>query len=639
MSQLITQNLVLDFNAFTGTAYDFSGNNGVGTILGQEGFLKTEDGYGFSSSNGSISSFNRTSAIRYDYNDIQNLDACCITIRIDGVSSSNMGGLLGKFGSYQFVLGYVGYFLGYLVLEGSGPTYSYLHSSNIPTGTRTLSVRKAAGISVPEFYADGVFIGNGANAIQFGTSSNPLIIANSGVGTPILNVDQPVQSVVIRNSEGSAEQIVLDHKALVSRKTAFKSKRNFYTAPSVGVPSSGSAWNAIVSKGQIIDQGPNHYNGTIYSDIAATQSAGLIPVETPWGEPALGNTKGTGAHINFGAAANVQYSGADTVFGYAQWFKCSSDGAQMLMSRSGNYFLQKISAGNLQLSMGSGAWTVTTSPVRDDVWHLYSFFVDEDYEYIYIDGEEVGKSARTGTPGGGTLRIGQYVITGFDIDGAIGPQVFYRSFSNLAEYQAELKKEWNRVANKVIYEETFSDAHIHNSDISSGPIPGTDWDVLSVGGRIVDGPDLGTKSITSSSAGNSIRTPGVTHTFGVIEIDCTPTSGTRCRHAFSSPGSFSILDVGDSGNGRIAYTTSTGGVVFATANSSSTTDRQTIRIDKKANTSTNNTSIYKDGALLTAATGSNPCTDITNFTVDRQITTYSNAQIHSIKHYFGVPLT
>ncbi len=614
------QNLVFDIDCLKGTFKDWSVNNND-AAQSANSIVKGEFGWGSIPTLGTLS---------IPHDNSHNVREFSYMLFADFFRTQTSGDrLLYKAGAYDF------YFSNATTFAYSDGSTAYtIPGSYNYVGAKTVGIRKSAGSSKSELWIDGVLAATAGGNNSVGSSSNPLYIGNAlGVAN---QMDVPIFSAVMYG-DASVDMTQL-HKALISRKTPFKSKRNFYTAPSVGVPSSGSAWNAIVSKGQIIEQGPNQDNGTIYSDIAATQSAGLIPVETPWGEPALGNTKGTEAHINFGAAANVQYSGADTVFGYAQWFKCSSDGAQMLMSRSGNYFLQKISAGNLQLSMGSGAWTVTTSPVRDDVWHLYSFFVDEDYEYIYIDGEEVGKSARTGTPGGGTLRIGQYVITGFDIDGAIGPQVFYRSFSNLAEYQAELKKEWNRVANKVIYEETFSDAHIHNSDISSGPIPGTDWDVLSVGGRIVDGPDLGTKSITSSSAGNSIRTPGVTHTFGVIEIDCTPTSGTRCRHAFSSPGSFSILDVGDSSNGRIAYTTSVGGIVFATANLSSTTDRQTLRIEKKANLATNNTSLYKDGILLVAATGSNPCTDITNFTAERQITTYSGAQIHKITHRFGKTL-
>lgn len=487
-------------------------------------------------------------------------------------------------------------------------------------------------------YVDGVYKGDLSAANTLNTSSTPdLLIGQYYLSSAPRPWDSNIYSVLIYATNHSASEVDQTTKALKQRKTPFKQKENFTTAPSVGAVESGMAENAVLIGGETIDQGPNGYNGTLVSDVAGIQPAGMTASTTPWGEPCLLNRKGTEAHLNYGTASNTAFATSESVFGYARWFKCSSNGAQMLMSRSGNYFFQKVSSGNLQLSMGSGAWSITNSPIRNDVWHLMSFFLDGDNEYIYVDGEQMGKRARTGKPFTGTLREGQYVIPGFDIDGGIGPRIFYKEFTDLAEYERELKAEWNRVANKVIYHQDFSDAYEHVSTYAPGPLPGTDWTVSSVSGQVkVD--DDGSKYVTSPSAGNVFKRPGTDHTFGRLEYVVTPTSGTRTRHSFSGSGTFAILDVGDGGNERIAYTTSTGGVVFATANSSATTDKQTIRIDKKANLNTNNTTLYKDDVLLTAATGSNPCTDTTNFTAERQLTSYSNAKIHSITHYFGVPL-
>lgn len=597
--------------------------NGNDASQAADSIVRTDEGWGSLPTKGCLSIANDDSL------DASGDGGLVIMVRSNGFTEQAAGNRLAyKQGAYDF------YFAGSTTLSFHDGTIGYNFSGGHDyVGAKTIGVRHPGGTGAAELWIDGKKVSTAGGNTTVGSSSNTLYIGNA-LGTAN-KISCPILDAV-GYARGDIDMTDL-HERLISRRTFFKPTRALDEEPSVGPVKEGMAFNAVIENSEIIDQGPNYYDGTIYSDIAGTSQARMPMGRTPWGEPCLMNEKGTEKHINFGAAANVQYAGADTVFGYAQWFKCSSDGAQMLMSRSGNYFLQKISAGNLQLSMGSGAWTVTTSPVRDDIWHLYSFFVDEDYEYVYIDGEQVGKRARTGTPGGGTLRIGQYVITGFDIDGGIGPQVFYKSFTNLAEYESELRKEWNRVANKVIYHVDFSDAPIGHSATTESEIPGTEWRVNSISGQIkVD--ENGDKYITSPSVGNVLEASGLEHTFGRLEIDCKPELNARCRHSHGGPGQFTIVDIGDSANQRMAYTNSVGGVLFATANASITTDRQKWWIDKKANSATLNTSIYKDEVLATAAVGSNPCTDLTNFTRNMQLATYSNVRIYSITKLFGVPL-
>lgn len=617
-----TNNLVFDINMLLGHFKDQS-DNGNDATQNADSFVKASNGWG---SNPELGTLSIPDDASLDVSSTGFMFGVLIDLTKDQASGDR---LLYKAGAYDI------YFANSTTLAYSDGTTAYtIPGTSGYKNVQTIIFVKEAGSSRMQVYFDGAYVAQAGGNNTIGSSANTLYIGNAAGSAN--KMDCKFMSVVMYSEAGDATTVANLHNELIKRKTRFLQKENFATAPSVGAVESGMAENAVIVGGKTIDQGPNRYDGTPVSDIAGTQPGTLRPGLTPWGEPALYNTKGTEAHLNYGTASNTAFATSDSVFGYARWFKCSSNGSQMLISRSGNYFLQKISAGNLQLSMGSGPWVVA-SAVRDDVWHLYSFFVDEDYEYIYIDGEQVGKRARTGTPGAGTLREGQYVITGFDIDGGIGPRIFYKAFTDLAEYERELKTEWNRVANKVIYHQDFSDAYEHASVYAPGPLPGTDWNISSVSGQVGVESD-GSKYITSPSAGNVLKRPGTDHTFGRLEYVVTPTSGTRARHSFSGSGTFAILDVGDSGNARIAYTTSTGGVVFATANGTGTTDKQTIRVDKKANVATNNTSIYKDGELLTASTGSNPFTDITNFTAERQLTSYSNAKIHSITHYFGVPL-
>lgn len=616
------ENLVFDINPLKGTLKDWS-PSGNDAAQASDSILKTHEGWGSVPTEGTLS-------IAHDAS--HNVSELAFMICADLWRAQGAGDrMLYKAGAYDF------YFASSTTIAFSDGTTAYSFSGSYDyVGAKTIGVRKSAGASKAELWIDGEFIVVAGGNTNLGTSSNTLYIGNAvGVANQL---DVPITSAVMYG-DSSVDMTQL-HKALVKRKTPFKSKRNSETQPSVGPTDSGMAENAVIVGGKTIDQGPNKYNGTIYSDIAATQPAGMSPGKTPWGEPCLLNQKGTEAHLNYGAAANTAFATSDSVFGYARWFKCSSAGSQMLISRSGNYFLQKLTVGQLQLSMGSGAWLTTTSPIRDDVWQLYSFFVDEDFEYIYVDGEFIAKNPRTGTPGAGTLREGQYVIPGFDIDGGIGPRVFYKEFANLAQYEAELKQEWNRVADKVVYYEDFSDAYVMQSAISGAglPIPGTEWRVNTTSGQIVDGPNRGEKSITGAAVGAIIETPNIDHSFGRFIYEFKSVAGSRNRFNLLEGAVFSILDGGGT-NATLSHITSAGGVVFSMATGSLTDGNHQVVLDKKANAATNNLSIYLNGELAAAATGSNPCTDLTNVKGVRQLAPYGATKGHRLIQLFGVPLT
>jgi len=617
-----TQNLVFDINPLLGHFNDQS-SNGNDAAQNANSFVKATQGWGSNPENGTLS-------IADDATLDVSSTGFTYMVYLD-ITKDQVGGdrILYKAGAYDF------YFANSTTLGYSDGSLAYtIAGTSGYKNVQTICITKEAISSKAQVYFDGVYVAQASGNNAIGSSSNTLYIGNAvGVAN---KMDCKIMSAVMYAEAMDAAAVADLHKALITRKTPFKQKRNFYTAPSVRAVASGMAENAVVVNGKTIDQGPNRYDGTIYSDIAATQPAGMDAGLTPWGEPCLLNQKGTGAHLNYGAAANNHFATADSVFGYARWFKCSSNGSQMLMSRSSNYFFQKVSSGQLQLSIGSGAWVTTTSPIRDDVWHLASFFLDADFEYIYVDGEFIKKQARTGLPSSVTLREGQYVITGFDIDGGIGPRVFYKEFTDLAEYEAELKTEWNRVANKVIYRQDFSDAYEHVSTYGPGPLPGTDLNVSLVSSKVVPGVNAGEKSLTGGGAGSTLSTPGVDHTFGKFVIEYESVAGSRCRFNHIDGVSFVVHDFGQA-TSTIAVSLSTGGGLTGPVGGL-TNGNHTAVIEKKANLSTLNTTLYNDGELVTAATGSNPYTDTTLFTKEMQLAPYGSTKIHSITQYFGVPI-
>jgi len=621
---LITENLVLDHDYTRGHAKDFSVEGNDGTITNGEGFLKKGNGLAYlpdgTTSHVLVSddaSLQLTAATWVFFGDFSKelvVNQRLMAKRDAG--GSNYDILTGSGNSIQ-------------IYDGTAQTVL----SADPYGKQTLIITQEAGANKPKAYLDGVFVDEGSVNITLAANDADLYIANQ-FSLSGQNYNNALYSVLIYSDAKTPSEVAQIHKAVSNRKTAFKSKENFSTPQSIPVLASGSGWNSEIINGIIVDQGPNGNNGVV--------SNGVRQVESPFGSPLLRfDGSSTAAGVDFGNDSSLQIS-EDLVLAFFLKVDAAS-GTQLLITNwvageteetNSQYYIQTIVTGLQYIheyGAGNDESNVWANAFRPGVLHRVVFVRDasEKTVKLYVDGEQFGSDFNyTNGPTGGSstsTRLGGS-FAGEIGDVIIAPETWS---------EVQIKEDWNKYANKVIYYQDFSDAYEHQAAITDGPIPGTDWSVSSVSGRIGAESD-GTKYITSPSAGNVLKRPGPDHTFGRLEIDVTPTSGTRVRHLFADLGTFAILDVGDSGSARIAYTTSTGGVVFAT--SSVDFERQVIRVDKKANVSTNNTTLYKDGVQLTAATGSNPCTDVTDFQTERQLTTYSNAKIHSIKHYFGVPI-
>lgn len=626
--QVNQKNLVLDHNYTQGVVKGYSGNENDGVFTNGGGILKHDSKYAY---------LPKASNSRITVSDSPELQLTAGTFSVyaelvngfDAVSvfldKRDAGGT-----NYTLYIASATT-IGFLVSAG---VVNFPISSNQFIGVDVITVTKSAGLSKAKLYFDGVFISESFSSFTLVANDADLIIGNDYVGTG--RTINAIYSTVIHSDEKDPTEVSDIYEALITRKSQEKPNRNFDTSPSVGVPTTGSAWNVDAPNWEIVDQS-GKYNGSITNSLTTTTGDGLSQGETVWGEPSLKSNKQDG-HINLGAASDLTFDGTDTIFGYAGWFTCDSAASQMLMSRSVQYFFQKIATGALELSLGGNQFSTPLNSFVDNVPHLFSFFADENNVYIYVDGEFVISEARTGTIGVGTLRIGQYVVSGFSIQGEIGPQPFYREFTDLAEYESVLKAEWNRVANKIVYSEDFSDAYVMDSAVSGAGnhIPGTEWSVKSTSGQIVDGVNIGEKSITGAAVGAILEAFMADHAFGVFEVAYEAVAGSRCRYNLTEDAVFSIADFGGV-NSTISIIPSAGGGMTGVIGAL-TDGNHIARIEKKANKVTLNATLYNDGILVPSATGSNPYTDITDVNGKQQVAPYGTTKIHSIVQYFGVPL-
>lgn len=486
---IIRENLIFDYNFTKGDTSDASGNSLDLTLSGGEVFKKGKYGLAV---NTSINSGSLTSPATSFADDIDSFtfvfsgdirkalaSGKSFLRRSDGlfyIFSSTTNALNVFNNSISSIAAYT--FLGY---------------------EKTIIITKASGSSTPKLYIDGIYRKDfNANQTFPSGSGTTFQILSGGVFN-----EYDCNSMVLYSDEKTADEITQIHKAIVSRKTSYRGKKNFDHLPSVEVPSSGSAWNAQLSQGKVIDQGVDGYHGTPVTDLAASNVGGLTQDKMPWGGPALRSIKTENGHLNMGASANLNFtSGA---FGYIGWFRPGNTGNEMLMSKSGSFFFQAPGTGQLQISLGSGAYTagkIFSFAANQAI--LAGFFKDADNEYCMLNGEELFSQATTAYGLGGTTRIGQYVALGYSIAGLIGPQVAFRRFNSAEEYFAYALEEYKSKAKLPVIHNLFDGSYIHQSAYGAGPLPGTDFYVKSgtfkVSSETVDGVE-NTKVLECVTAG------------------------------------------------------------------------------------------------------------------------------------------
>lgn len=617
-------NLVFNHDYTKGHFDDYSGN-GNDASQASDSFIKGENGWGSVPSLGTLS-------IPHDAS--QNISALTFIIHADFYRLQNSGDrMLYKAGAYDF------YFASTTSIAFSDGTTAYSFSGVYDyVGAKTIAITKSTGSSKAKLYIDGVFVVEAGGNTEIGTSSNTLYVGNAiGVANQL---DVPMFGAVLYSDEKSAEEVSMLHKAIIKRKTKFKRKRNFSTLPSVPALSSGLGINMQILNGTIHDQGPGR--------IAFTNLGhGNMNSETVWGETAVKMDGTQNAGFATGVISNFDFG--DNPWGAFIWVKNLNTTRRLILQNglinTDGFTLEKTASETLKFELHDpgGNTSVTSSKVLlDGVWHLVGIYSEGSSGdiYIYLDGEQDSNTAagQALVANSNAFRIGDYQAGGLEWDGEIGPFPRIDEFATKELFEAALKSEWNRVANKVIHYEDFSDAFLLQSAISGAgsPIPGTEYKVNSISGQIVSGPNLGDKSISGAALGAITETPAPDHAFGRFVIDFEAVAGSRCRFNLIEGAVFSIADFGGT-TSTISIIPSAGGGMTGAAGGLSAGEHQAI-IDKKANLSSLNTTLYIDGTLEPAATGSNPYTDLTNVVGVRQLAPYGVAKIHKVIQYFGVPI-
>ncbi len=630
--------LVLFHDYTTGTLEDFSGNGLHGTFVNGMEFVRGSKGWGIQDTSGL-----RTGYVQVAHNDLLNLDAMTIVVVLEGNDLSDHEGDVfvakgvSNFTTMAYSLrnGFPGLFGGFLLdhANNGGAVYNATNQmTKMSLASESIGMTKPAGDSAIEYYSDGMYNSDGlitSATIDILNNTEPLAIGGPA-GAAYAVDKRPIYAVLIYNEVKTSDQMRSIHDEVKLLQTAHTQKRNFTSVGTIEDQQSVSLIRPEVVDGKVYDLGTGKNHGDA---VNVDQERNVL------GRPAL-RFDGSTSHIDCGNDSSLDFT--DETFMVSAWVKKGTlSGFHAIAARNtynvGGYGLLLTSVGNIRFE----TFTPTQSfvdgnvPLRDDTLHYVCGVAEKGGNLrVYLDGVEVSSSVVAHQD---ITAISQDFVIGAHsakaanfFPGQIG-EVEVKTFSSLSACEGHIKKTWNAAANTVIYQQDFEDAHLQSVAVASGEIEGTDMRVVSVNGLV--GGDSSDKHVTSASVGSILGTPGVRHSFGVIKMSCTPVTGARCRHAQLDGGTFAIIDVGDGGNNRIAYTTSTGGVVF-TNSAAFSTDKQEITIKKRTTSTTNNTTIEKDSVQVGSA-----FTDTLVLHGERQLAVYSNVRIHNIKHYFGVPLT
>lgn len=630
--------LVLFHDYTTGTLEDFSGNDLHGSFVNGMTFVRGSKGWGIQDTSGL-----RTGYVQIAHNDLLNLDAMTAVVVLEGNDYSYHKGDVffakgnSSFSTMAYSLrnGFPGLFDNFLLnhFNNGGAAYNATNQMNkMAIHSQTIGMTKPAGDSAIEYYSDGMYNADGiitSATVDILNNTEPLCIGGPAGGAYAVD-KRPIYAVLLYNEVKTPDQMRAIHDEVKQLRTSHTQKRNFGQVGTIEDQDSATLIRPEIVDGKVYDLGAGKNHGDVSN---LDQAVDVL------GRPCL-RYNGVDSHIDCGNDGSLDFT--DETFMVSAWVKKGAlSGFHAVAARNtynvGGYGLLLTSVGNIRFEtfVPTQSYVDGNVPLKDDTLHYICGVAEKGGNLrVYLDGVEVSSSVVAHQD---ITSISQSFVVGAHsaksanfFPGEIG-EVEAKTFNNLDAAEAHIKKTWNAAANTVIYQQDFEDAHLQSVAVASGEIEGTDMRVVSVNGLV--GGDSSDKHVTSASAGSILGTPGVGHSFGVIKMSCTPVTGARCRHAQLDGGTFAIIDVGDGGNNRIAYTTSTGGVVF-TNSAAFSTDKQEITIKKRTTSTTNNTTIEKDSVQVGSA-----FTDTLVLHGERQLAVYSNVRIHNIKHYFGVPLT
>lgn len=630
------QNLVLGhlYNA-RGDAQDISGNGNHGTLMTAGGFVKGRDGWGYKPA-----SLTAYMGLTDFGSEISSASTWFFSFE-NKQDWTTAQGLISERATNDFII-YVGSSGLYMYNNGVSGTLTV--SSYVNT-IKTIAFTVVNG-SAPKVYINGVYVGALSNPMTLAFSDAAFKIGTSlvtGTNRPLLN---PLNALLIYNSEKSAAQVAAIHNEVIKLKTVNTGTR--FIDSGVGSQGSQKLWSGQVSGWNM----ENGSNGKINDAIGVNHGTpyNITQTKSPWGEPKI-ELNGTNGYVNCGTNSSTDFTTQS--FGGWVWANPSSiPSLGIIIGRD----IDLTCGYGLYLQSASNAYGFRTNqlgtkqPVTSSVttaanrYKLIGFFSEAGgNNYLYENGSDKSSTtvARTNpaTAASYPFCFGRYGVAAYFFPGRLTKPVI-GTFTSKAEFEREMQKEYNRVARKVMYRQDFEAAPIMYSAIGSGTIPGTDVEVLSGTWKISYDTTLNKKVLECVTAGTcAVPIEADNGIFGTLTAKIKNVNASSSIHIGLSSTKVSLLSATDYSIGIGAnnvYVLKSGAtVLFRSVESFAAGSYHTIKMTATTESvripTCNNTT-------LTAAIGTNPVTDSAN-TSAKYILIYAdtaNDKIADINKYFGV---
>lgn len=616
----LDKNGLVGFWDFTkGNAKDLSGNSNDGVLNNSEGFVKTKNGWGY---------LPQTTSARIAVNDTAELQLTEGTFVVYADFRRPLVGGQERFiykrdaggTNYDF---YVHSTTSVAIYDGSNARIFNLGSSDYLIGRKTIIFTKSSGSSVPKLYVDGVYHSDASGASTFTANDADLYLCNSISTTPSSN---PINGILIYNTEKTAAEVAAIHNEVIKLKTINTGTRGIYTGPSVNPNDSNavSGYNMQIDGGKVKDNiGSNH--GTVEGK--------LVHTRTPWGYSGLDNSESGG--INLGSSSDLNFTTES--FGCYMWVKGKGDfsSTRCLFGRGtlntsgyGFFTIGGNNRINLQIYQPGATQSIfSTKSLVLERYYLVGFFSEAGgNNYVYINGEDKtnGTNARTNpSTHAGNAYISKFNSIAYKYLGSISDKFIIGTFANKAEYEAAIQKEYNRVANKVIYKQDFESAAVTQAARGAGStLPGTDVEVVSGTFKISTDTINGKteKVLECATAGVcAIPVPQGNAAYGSFECYFNKADASSMNVVFisdnktyASANGYQVQLDTDEACDLEELATGTPSALFTSA--ASVFSAATWTKLNLTRTTEGIITVKLDDTNVTAATGNNPVTDITTTT-------------------------
>jgi len=599
---MLKKNLALAMDFTKGALLDLSGNENDGAMTFGEVFTSLNGSLAINGQNGLINIPNDSTL------DTNAITLCFGGDLTDGLKKEQCFIDKRSAGSADFV-----------VYTPSDNNLTFLgtvaSNINIPDsdlkGATSLIITKASGSSIPKVYLNGIFYGNMSAATEIGNNGNNIYIGR--IYFNVYPLKTKLTSIAIYNDEKGVYDLGIIKKWQNSVKTPYSSVRNNLYPINVqkdNDPDLVSAWTMEIINSNIVDN---------ISGGLDLMKAGIV-------ENRIGISRNKLLYFGGGYATGMMYASEDWSSGFSFGAYVCPDsvvGIQYLIDHRDSFasdqgFAVRLNSGVLEfwgMDAGVGAWKSCSNTIAAG----QEIHVGVEYDNVnvgfYLNGTLINQEAYTEPVGVSSA----FVYLSADTSGAntyLGtmdePKIMKRAIgaSKMMEW-ASTKK------GRVLYNQDFSDSYVqlNNTNAIGSPIPSTDLNIIAAGLKVVNSSERGRKAIIGSTFGSRVSTVHDGRPYGTYEWDVERASGQRLYFSAMNnddsllTGQFMSVDCGGGGNDYVQVNTETG-VNLTTSVGSLPVGNYKFRlvIEDPAVKPTNNCSLFVDGSLIAADTGSNPWT-------------------------------